>query len=71
MEHSAVLDAVEHLEKMAEAGKHAQEVAAARGDDTKVIRLSGSWERPVNGYPRIRLAGCGQPLSRPEDGGTG
>jgi hypothetical protein len=32
MEHAAVLDAVEHLEKMAEAGKHPQEVAAAAAE---------------------------------------
>jgi hypothetical protein len=32
MEHAAVLDAVEHLEEMAEAGRHPQEVAAAAAE---------------------------------------
>jgi hypothetical protein len=32
MEHAAVLDAVEHLEGMAEAGRHPQEVAAAAAE---------------------------------------
>jgi hypothetical protein len=44
MEHPAVLDAVEHLEEMAEAGRHPQEVAAAAAEIAAGWWLDGAGE---------------------------